>query len=80
MKVELFYPNGSRGALSNICSDVVALRDICEDYGKAPDPLAKHVSDFTRRKWTVDRTKSDYVRLKNVDQLGNIKYLIISYQ
>ena len=87
--VKLFYTNGMRGALSNIChgngrgngyATVQDLQDAVEDSETAED-LTKNVSALNligMRDLKMDRDTREYTRLKGTDVLGSVHYLIVA--
>lgn len=84
-KLTLTNKAGTICALSNICGywptapGVVEVQDAIEDAVDAKDACKRlNNMDLLDKPWTVDRTTEAYVRLKHMDILGNIDYLIIS--
>lgn len=84
-RISLLYPNGTQGALSNIChgngynkfSTVMDLRDAVED-SKTAVQLVNNLRNLCligMDNMTIDRNTSAYTRIKGIDRLGNIRYL-----
>lgn len=81
---KLVYPDGARGALSNIAhgvgkwSSVIDLVDAVEDSNTAKELLInlKKLSLVGMNSLTIHRETDSYVRIKGTDMLGNVKYLI----
>ena len=88
--IEMRYPNGMRGSLSNIClgngrsgntfATVQDLQDAVEDSENA-EALVKNISTIKLAGMDglkVDRDTAEYTRLKGSDPIGNVHYLIIA--
>ena len=72
---------GYNEALSNLCfsrgTTVDDLYDAIEDSHSVKS-LVENINKIKMvKKFNLDRETSSYVRLKNVDMLGNISYLTI---
>ena len=85
--IKLFYANGTRGALSNIChgngivkayASVMDLRDAVEDSNNSEELLKnlKKLRLVGMGNLVIDRDNSNYTRVKGADALGNVHYLI----
>lgn len=85
--IDLVYPNGQRGALSNIChgngmnkfATVVDLKDTVEDSTDANE-LLRNLSRLNlvgMNHLSIDRDTPSYTRIKGDDPIGNICYLKI---
>lgn len=85
--ITMLYPDGCRGALSNIChgngrnkfATVMDLRDAVEDSKDAKSLLANisRLNLIGRDYLRIDRDVLTYTRLIGRDALGNIHYLKI---
>lgn len=85
--INLIYPNGSYGALSNIClgnghnkwATVLDLTDAVEDSKNAQQLLLNlnKLNLIGMNDMIIDRDSEFYTRLKGHDPLGNIHYLKI---
>lgn len=76
--LELLGGGGGGYSLRNIClydANVVDLMDATEDSNTAEE-FEQNISKLhIRGTFKIDRVRPQYVRLKNVDPLGNIWYL-----
>lgn len=81
MKVQLMTANGFPEALSNLWywnqCDIATFLDAIEDSKNAEDLVRRINGLRIFRKFTLSRETDSYVRLKGIDNLGNVSYLVI---
>lgn len=85
MQVKLYTSTGISESLSNLNfsrgSSLFEVYDAVEDSNKNPNRLVNSLSQIkmTRNRWSVDRVKETYCRLKHTDSCGNISFLIVEW-
>ncbi len=81
-KPQLMTHNRIPESLANLCyrsgSSVMDIYDAVEDSATASELVQKINSLDLLRRFTFDRETETYIRLKAVDTLGNVSYLIVS--
>lgn len=85
MQVKFYTSTGISESLSNLNfsrgSSLFEVYDAVEDSNRNPTRLVSYLREIkmTKNRWSVDRVKETYCRLKHVDSCGNISFLIVEW-